>query len=236
VVQTTLLVNQFQAYLIQPELPEESQYFNNPLLYFRDEGYLAKPRHIVYQSGSTLEIDEDDLEEVEGDFKSEILEVLANDEARNRTIIQHLLNIPKGSPALVYACTVKHAEFLASVLSATGRKAAVISANTPKATRRMYIDAFKKGRIEFLLNYGVLTTGFDAPKTEYIVVCRPTTSVVLYEQIVGRGLRGPRFGGTGTCTIIDFADNLTRLGKPLAYRRFNEFWEKESDFRFEEVL
>ena len=226
--ETTMLVDQFQAYLIQPKLPPDSRYYINPLLYFRNEGYLAKPRHIVYKSGSSIEINEDDVEEVEGDFKSEFLEVLANDESRNRTIIQHLLDIPEGKPTLIYACTVKHAEFLASVLNAVGRKAAVISANTPKATRRMYIDAFKKGQIEFLLNYGVLTTGFDAPKTEYIVVCRPTTSVVLYEQIVGRGLRGPRFGGTDTCTIIDFADNLSRLGKPLAYRRFNEFWDSEA--------
>lgn len=226
--ETTMLVNQFQAYLIQPKLPPDSRYYRNPLLYFRNEGYLATPRHLVYQSGSTVEINEDDVDETIGDFKHEFLEVLANDERRNKTIVEHLLKIPNGSPTLVYACTVRHAEFLASVINAVGRKAAVISANTPKATRRMYIDGFKKGHIEFLFNYGVLTTGFDAPKTEYIVVCRPTTSVVLYEQIVGRGLRGPKFGGTETCTIIDFAENLTRLGKPLAYRRFNEFWEGEN--------
>lgn len=225
--ETTMLVDQFQAYLIQPKLPPDSRYFRNPLLYFRTEGYLAEPRHIVYQSGSSVEINEDELEEAEEDFKPEFLEALANDEERNKTIIRHLLEIPEGSPTLVYACTVNHAEFLTSVLNAVGRKAASISANTPKATRRMYIDAFKKGQIDFLLNFGVLTTGFDAPATEFIVVCRPTTSVVLYEQIVGRGLRGPRFGGTETCTIIDFADNITRLGKPLAYRRFHEFWENE---------
>ncbi|WBL16871.1 DEAD/DEAH box helicase [Sutcliffiella sp. NC1] len=233
--ETTMLVNQFQAYLIQPKLPPNSQYFHNPLLYFRTEGFLAEPRHIVYQSGSTVEINEDELNETDEDFKPEFLEVLANDEQRNKTIIRHLLDIPVGSPTLVYACTVNHAEFLASVLNAVGRKAASISASTPKATRRMYIDAFKKGNIEFLLNYGVLTTGFDAPKTEYIIVCRPTTSVVLYEQIVGRGLRGPKFGGTETCTIIDFADNITRLGKPLAYRRFHKFWELDSKHNNREV-
>ncbi|WP_218244065.1 hypothetical protein, partial [Pseudomonas sp. 2995-3] len=71
------------------------------------------------------------------------------------------------------------------------------------------------------------TTGFDAPNTEYIVICRPTTSELLYEQIVGRGLRGPKFGGTEERTIIDFADNLLRLGKPLAYQRFHQFWQKQ---------
>jgi superfamily II DNA or RNA helicase len=89
------------------------------------------------------------------------------------------------------------------------------------------IHDFKERKLEFLCNYGVLTTGFDAPKTECIALCRPTTSEVLYEQIIGRGLRGPQFGGTPECTIIDFADNIRRLGPPLAYARFADFWSDE---------
>lgn len=81
--------------------------------------------------------------------------------------------------------------------------------------------------MQFLCNFGVLTTGFDAPKTECIAICRPTTSEVLYEQIVGRGLRGPKFGGTKECLVIDFADNILRLGPPLAYERFKNFWIRE---------
>jgi DNA repair protein RadD len=226
--ETVDLVNQFQAHLIQPELPYERQYEENPLLYFREQGYLAKPIHIIHQSGVEYEIREEELDILREDFHTDFLEVLANDEKRNYEIVKKLLSIPDCKSTLVYACTVSHAEFLTSVMNASGRKAACISANTTKATRRMYIDAFKKGKIEFLFNYGVLTTGFDAPQTEYIVICRPTTSVILYEQIVGRGLRGPKFGGTETCTIIDFADNLPRLGKPLAFQRFNHFWELET--------
>ncbi|KAA0549791.1 DEAD/DEAH box helicase [Bacillus sp. BGMRC 2118] len=226
--ETVDLVNQFQAYLIKPELPYERQYEENPLLYFREQGYLAKPIHIIHQSGIEYEIREEEIDIQNEDFHIDFLEVLANDERRNYEIIKKLLSIPAGKATLVYACTVSHAEFLTSVMNASGRKAACISANTTKDTRRMYIDAFKKGDLEFLFNYGVLTTGFDAPKTEYIVICRPTTSVILYEQIVGRGLRGPKFGGTETCTIIDFADNLPRLGRPLAYQRFNHFWELET--------
>ena len=225
--ETMELVNRFQAYLIQPQLPAEERFAENPLLYFREQGYLAKPKHIIYKSRCEYIVDEDCIESLEDDFSNEFLEELANNEARNHLIVERLLSIPKGTQTLVYACTVNHAEFLTSVMNSIGRKAASISANTPKATRRMYIEAFKKGDIEFLFNYGVLTTGFDAPKTEYVVICRPTTSVVLYEQIVGRGLRGPKFGGTEYCTIIDFADNLHRLGKPLAYARFNEFWQVE---------
>jgi superfamily II DNA or RNA helicase len=105
-----------------------------------------------------------------------------------------------------------------------GRSSVVISSDTRAPLRRKYIEQFKAGEIEFIFNYGVLTTGFDAPKTENIVICRPTFSDVLYEQIVGRGLRGPKFGGTATCTIIDFCDNYFRFGDQQAYKRFENSW------------
>ena len=91
------------------------------------------------------------------------------------------------------------------------------------------IELFKQKKIEFLFNFGVLTTGFDAPKTDCIVIVRPTTSEVLYEQIIGRGLRGPEFGGTEECDIIDFADNIFRLGSQMAYTRFAEFWSSNTE-------
>ncbi|TCT21769.1 superfamily II DNA or RNA helicase [Melghiribacillus thermohalophilus] len=218
------LVDQFEAYLIKPEIHDDPEYAENPLKYFRDQGYLAVPKHYVYENNRPIKIDEDDIRDKEGEFTPEFLRVLAEDQERNKIIVEQLQNIPAGSPTLVYACTVEHAEFLASVMNSLGRTAVSISAKTPKSVRRMHIEAFKNGEIEFLFNFGVLTTGFDAPKTEYIVICRPTTSEVLYEQIVGRGLRGPKFGGTEECVIIDFADNILNLGPPLAYTRFDHLW------------
>ncbi|KGP70773.1 DEAD/DEAH box helicase [Pontibacillus yanchengensis] len=227
---TYTLVDRFEAYLIKPEFQWSETYHRNPLAYFRDEGYLARPKHIVYENNSRpIEVKEEEVFDHFGDFAPEFLRVLAADQERNKLIAKRLMEIPQGAPTLVYACTVEHAEFLASVMNALGRKAVSISAKTSKAQRNMYIDAFKRGDIEFLFNYGVLTTGFDAPKTEYIVICRPTTSAVLYEQIIGRGLRGPKFGGTSTCTIIDFADNILNLGPPLAYTRFHHLWELKEE-------
>ena len=106
---------------------------------------------------------------------------------------------------------------------------AFIDSNTPTVVRRSMIELFKQKKIEFLFNFGVLTTGFDAPKTDCIVIVRPTTSEVLYEQIIGRGLRGPEFGGTEECDIIDFADNIFRLGSQMAYTRFAEFWSSNTE-------
>lgn len=226
--ETVKLVGQFEAYLIKPMLGEE--YDKNPLRYFRERKFLARAFHVLYKSGKEYELTDDELDEMkreDGDFPPTFLKNLANDKERNLLIVKRLLILPKDTPTLVYACTVEHAYFLSVILTEKGRKAAAVSADTSATLRRALIHDFKEGRLEFLCNYGVLTTGFDAPKTECIALCRPTTSDVLYEQIIGRGLRGPEFGGTPECTIIDFADNIRRLGPPLAYARFKDFWTGE---------
>jgi len=104
------------------------------------------------------------------------------------------------------------------------RTAAVIIGETRRATRRHLIDEFRAGRVQVLCNYGVLTTGFDAPKVRAVVIARPTTSVVLYEQMIGRGMRGPLNGGTEMCTVIDLADNISRFEGQMAYARMRDVW------------
>ena len=225
--ETVKLVGRFEAYLIKPDLG--SQYDDNPLRYFREHKFLARARHILYRSGREYTLSDDELDDMarEDDLSAGFLKRLAVDKDRNLLIVRRLLRLPKGTPTLVYACTVEHAYFLAVILTAQGRRSGAISSETPVTLRRTLIHDFKEGKLEFLCNFGVLTTGFDARKTECIALCRPTTSEILYEQIIGRGLRGPAFGGTPECTIIDFADNIRRLGPPLAYRRFEELWTDE---------
>ncbi|USK68577.1 DEAD/DEAH box helicase [Peribacillus asahii] len=233
--ETMTLVDQFEAYLIHPTLPNMEKYEENPLLYFREEGFLAEPIFLLYEGGEEIEVSDEMLNEEQGDFNSEFLRDLAANHDRNFQLLEYMMDIPEGSSCLVYACTVEHAEFLATMMNSLGRKSAVISADTPKPIRRMHITAFKKGEIEFLFNYGVLTTGFDAPKTDHILICRPTSSIVLYEQMVGRGLRGHKFGGTRHCKIIDFSKNITHHGEPLAYARFIQDWQVKNVTGVEEV-
>lgn len=222
--ETALLVNQFEARLLRPRFPDQRDYDEKPLKYFRDRGYLAKPIYRLMKDQRMMVVEEDKLDE-SGDLSTDMLRVLASDEARNQWIINTLLDVPSGSSTLVYACTVEHAEMLSMLINTAGRTAAVIAADTPKGLRRSMIEAFRKGQIEFLFNYGVLTTGFDAPKVDHLFLLRPTASEILYEQMVGRGLRGPLFGGTETCMIYDFSGNVTVHGQPLAYARFLEKWD-----------
>jgi superfamily II DNA or RNA helicase len=232
---TRNLVDFFKAQLITPLLGPE--YDSNPVKYFRENGYLSKAKHIVVKSGIPYELTDEELKEFENEstqhvfLEHKFLKKLADDRKRNELILKQLMDIPEGNRVLVYACTVEHAEILASMLNTLGRRSASISAKTSSSVRRVLIEEFRNGSIEFLFNYGVLTTGFDAPKTNYIVICRPTTSVILYEQIVGRGMRGPKFNGTPDCTVIDFSDNILRMGVQMAYSRFSndwpDYWEEE---------
>ncbi|TVM00168.1 MAG: hypothetical protein CV087_15320 [Candidatus Brocadia sp. WS118] len=225
--ETDKLVGRFEAYLIKPELGV--QYDDNPLKYFREHGFLAKAHHVLFLSGREYTLTDEEVDDMQrvDDLSAGFLKRLAMDKERNLWIVRRLLELPKATSTLLYACTVEHAYFLSVILTAQGRRANALSADTPATLRRLLVRDFKEQKLQFLCNYGVLTTGFDAPKTECIVLCRPTTSEVLYEQIIGRGLRGPQFGGTSECTIIDFADNIQRLGPPLAYTRFKDFWSDE---------
>ncbi len=112
---------------------------------------------------------------------------------------------------LVFAVTVEHAEHVAAELrSAHGVACAVVSAKTPKGERERLIRDFRAGVLRCLVNVAVLTTGFDAPEVDCIVLLRATKSPVLYVQIAGRGMRT---AATKTdCLWLDFTTTTATLG------------------------
>ncbi|WP_113631843.1 DEAD/DEAH box helicase [Pectobacterium peruviense] len=111
---------------------------------------------------------------------------------------------------MIFASTVEHAKEIAALLPAG--QAALVSADTPPAERDALIDAFKQQSLRYLVNVAVLTTGFDAPHADLIAILRPTESVSLYQQIVGRGLR--LYPGKTDCLILDYAGNPHDLYTP----------------------
>ena len=78
-----------------------------------------------------------------------------------------------------------------------------------------------------LCNYGVLTTGFDAPRTSAAVIVRPTRSLVLYSQMVGRAIRGPAAGGNEACEIVTIVDTaLPGFGDVAdAFSNWEDVWD-----------
>lgn len=110
--------------------------------------------------------------------------------------------------AFIFASSVKHCQECAEWLPP--EETAVITGDTPDKLREHYIAQAKAGIIKYLVNVNVLCTGVDVPTFDTVVFVRPTESLVLYMQCLGRGLR--LANGKTDCLILDYAGNLYRHG------------------------
>lgn len=112
---------------------------------------------------------------------------------------------------LVFASGIEHAEHVAGFLeSHYDIEAAAVHSKMSDGERDARIKAFKAGKIKALVNNNILTTGFDFPEIDCIVMLRPTQSPVLWVQMLGRGTRPAP--GKENCLVLDFAGNTRRLG------------------------
>lgn len=189
-------------------------------------GVLARAVHeVLAHGGAPIKVAGDRYFETFRDLSPRMLQDIGQDRERNRRIFQKLMEFPADWPVLFFGCSVDHARAISVLLRKNGRPSASVVSDTPPATRRFLIEEFREGRLSVLSNYGVLTTGFDAPAVRALIVARPTASIVLYQQMIGRGLRGPRFGGTEECLVVDVDDNVD-VAEALAYRRFKGYWSQ----------
>lgn len=108
---------------------------------------------------------------------------------------------------LVFCNSIAQSNRLASYF----KNARSISSQTKKKERAEIIEGFKSGQIQMVFNVGVLTTGFDMPSLDCIVMLRPTRSVALYYQMLGRGTR--LYPGKTHCTVYDWSGTLTTIGR-----------------------
>ena len=111
---------------------------------------------------------------------------------------------------LVFCVTVEHASAISAALNVRGIPASYVSGDMGKEERDDKISRFKKGEIRALVNCNILTTGFDHPATDAVVMLRPTLSPGLYVQMVGRGLR--LHESKQDCLVLDFGGNVRRHG------------------------
>lgn len=110
--------------------------------------------------------------------------------------------------AFIFASSVKHCYECAESLPPS--QTAVITGDTPDKLREQYITQARAGIIKYLVNVNVLCTGVDIPNFDTVIFVRPTESLVLYMQCLGRGLR--LADGKTDCLILDYAGNLERHG------------------------
>lgn len=113
---------------------------------------------------------------------------------------------------VIFAVTIAHAETLNEAFKQAGYTSTIVHSKMPLAQRRLALEAFENGHTQFIVNVGVLTTGWDSTAIDCVMLCRPTKSPALYVQMVGRGLRIHE--GKKDVLILDMANNCKMHGDP----------------------
>lgn len=206
--------------------------FSNPVTGLIEQGYLARPTFRTVTATSGLELSHADTKALAEafDIPAATLAELETDEQWNLLIVRTVLDLLRShNRILVFAATVNHCRVLASLLTALDVDADYVTGTSSPRQRGRAISRFTRSsaRSMVLFNYGVLTTGFDVPAASAAVIARPTKSLVLYSQMVGRVLRGPLAGGTDTCEIVTVVDTtLPGFGDVAeAFVNWEDVWE-----------
>ena len=184
--------------------------YDLPLRALVKQGYLTPPRMenpaIAHYDFSSLRPNRDGLF-AEADLNELLSQCPRVTEAICRQLVE--LSVQRQG-VMVFAATVKHAKEILGYLPQA--QSALVIADTDAAERKQVIQRFKSREPKFLVNVSVLTTGFDAPHVDLIALLRPTQSVSLFQQMVGRGLRLNE--GKTECLVIDYANNGIDLYDP----------------------
>ena len=205
----------------------------NPIAYLIENEYLAKPNFRTMFAEPGISLSDREVADMADalDIPRQVLDVLSISEKYIVAVLNAIeqLFAEGHRRVLVFAASVRHARVLTAILAARGLFAAVVTSSTPEQERRRAIRNFTQDSNErpmALVNFGVLTTGFDAPKASAVVIGRPTQSLVLYSQMVGRAIRGPKAGGTEHCEVVTVVDpNLPGFGDvAAAFENWEDVW------------
>lgn len=191
-----------------------------------DEGYIVP----LIPKRTGIEIDVSQCAIRAGDYAKDQLEKCSDKDEINYSAVQEIIGRGQERDSwLIFATSIKHAEHLRELFIAFGIDCEIVSAKTKSKERRQILNDFKSLKLKCVVNVGVLTVGFDHPRLDLIATLRPTASVVLWVQKLGRGtrpvysdgfdldtvegrLKAIEFGPKQNCLVLDFAGNTKRLG------------------------
>jgi len=170
------------------------------------EGYLCK----LVSKPTGFQLSTEGVKTTAGDFNTKQLSNKNNRLEITKEAIKEALEFGKNYKSwLVFAIDIDHAENINRELNAQGIKSRALHTKN-NSDRDEIIQEFKQKKIRAIVSVGMITTGFDAPNIDLIVLLRPTKSAVLHVQMIGRGLRVCE--GKTHCLVLDFANNVNRLG------------------------
>lgn len=158
-----------------------------------------------------------------GDYATKDLGELMNTPRLVGDVVREYLKHGNGRRAVCFAVNVEHSRALAEAFRAAGVNAAHVDGTYSGRTRKAALDNLSSGDLRVLCNVNLFTEGWDCPPVSCVIMARPTASLTLYLQCVGRGMRP--FEGKADLKILDHAGNMQRHGYPDVERE----WSLESE-------
>lgn len=172
-----------------------------------DEGFLCD----LIPVKTDHQFDLSEVKKIAGEFSEKSLDENVNRAEITRMVVAETMQRAKGrNKGLAFCVSISHAEDMSNVFNEAGLRSTVIHSKITAQERDDRLAAYERGEFNMICNVGVLTTGFDAPDIDYLVIARPTESTGLHVQIMGRGMR-VHPSKTDTL-VLDFAGNTIRLG------------------------
>lgn len=185
---------------------------------FINEGWLAPYCYYSVKNTSNIHHDINGINEfdIEGDYKVSALERVMDNVSIRANLLNSYLKLAKGKKGIIYSVSRKHSDHICEEYKKVGINIVCIDSETPREERRLYVQRFRNGQIDIIVNVDIFSEGFDCPDIEFIQLARPTKSLVKYLQQVGRGLRPTP--DKRKCIILDNVGSHIEFDLPNADR------------------
>ncbi len=169
------------------------------------DGYLCRARYF-----SVAPPDLSRVHTIAGDFNQNELEAAVNQPKLVGDVVAHWLEHAAARRTVVFATSIAHSVALCEAFLRVGVAAEHVDADTPQAMRDATFDRFRRGQTQVLTNCFLASYGFDLPELSCVVLARPTQSLMLFLQMIGRGLRTSE--GKTDCIVLDHSGCVHRHG------------------------
>ena len=179
----------------------------------------------------------DDLKLTGGDYNEGDLSDFMMDGARVSNIYGIYKKYAKKRKVMIFAVTISHANMIYNDFVKRGVAVGVVHSDNPESEEEQVLHDFSSGEIQVLINVGKLTTGYDETSVDCLILARPTKSLRLFIQIIGRGLRLHK--GKKECLILDVAGVIAEHGYPTMKRDFNKVKpppKKKKEIEYQETI
>jgi superfamily II DNA or RNA helicase len=194
---------------------------SHPIEWFVREGYLSNYDYISIALNSDIqhEINSIDRFGVDGDYLEEELINRFDKDSIRAKLYESYHQFCKGKKGIIYAINRQHAANIKCTYQSYGVNIDMIDGTTPKSIREALLADFKVGNLQVIVNVNIFSEGFDCPDIEFIQLARPTKSLAMFLQQIGRGLRTAE--GKEKGLILDNVGLYNRFGTPMANRRWH---------------